>query len=235
MNKAAFFDTARAVLGVFTQQQVDGLNSLLAQAPSSMPVDRLAASLATTWHETAKTMQPIHEIGKRSYFDKYEPGTRIGKVLGNTIKGDGYKFRGRGYVQLTGRRNYAFASGKLGADLLGNPDKALEPTIAAKVLYMGADEGWFTGKKLSDYLDGIDEPDAADLKEFIESRRVINGTDKAKKIAAYALGFEKALREAGWGKATIPPPPDIEPIEPKPRGLLRALIDLIISIFKRKD
>ena len=47
------------------------------------------------------------EKGDDTYFDKYEPGTLLGRKLGNTHVGDGVKFKGRGAVHLTGRHNYA--------------------------------------------------------------------------------------------------------------------------------
>jgi hypothetical protein len=148
--------------------------------------------LATAWHETAATMQPITEYGGRKYFDKYDTG-KLAKALGNTPEadGDGYTYRGRGYVQLTGRANYAKAGLALGLDLLRNPDLALQPTVAGKILVTGCTEGWFTGKKLSDYAD------------YRNMRRVVNGTDKADAIARYAETFEAALAKA---PAPIPAP-----------------------------
>lgn len=212
MNRKEFFRVLRAGLGSFTTAQVSGIEALLDNAPARINLEYQAYCLATAWHETARTMQPIHELGARSYFDKYEPGTTIGRALGNTVRGDGYRFRGRGYVQLTGRRNYAFASERVGVDLVTSPERALEPAVAARILYVGMMEGWFTGKKLSDASDGVDESDAEDLREFIADRKIVNGTDKAQAIADFALDFEHALRAGA--KATeleSPPAPAPEP------------------------
>lgn len=179
-----FFDTVRENLagGKLTSGQVGGLDALLA-ATQGLDVKHRAYLLATAWHETAFTMQPIVERGSRRYFDKYEPGTKLGRELGNTRSGDGYLYRGRGYVQITGRKNYAKASLELESDLIGHPDRALNAALAAKILVVGCTEGWFTGKKLSDYSD------------YVNMRRVVNGTDKAEQIAGYARTFEKALTE----------------------------------------
>lgn len=248
MNRATFFEALRKRdSGVFgtslSQGQVDGCEILIEAALARrLPLNDFAYGLSTTYHETAHTMQPIHERGKRSYFNKYEPGTRIGNALGNTVPGDGYRFRGRGYVQLTGRRNYAVASKKLGVDFLANPDRALKPELAAKILFTGMDEGWFTGRDLSDYIDDIDEEDAEDLREFIEARRVVNGTDKAKMIGEYALAFERALRAAGYAPTQAPqkpvdapkpvPAPDA-PVEPVPaaQSWLAALLKAIAALL----
>lgn len=169
--------------GKLSQPQVDGINTLLGAWEKHGDGNRfhLAYLLATAKHETADTMQPIHERGTKAYFSKYDPGTKLGANLGNTIKGDGFLFRGRGYVQLTGRRNYVKAGRALGIDLVKEPDDALIPEIAARILITGCLEGWFTGKKLKDYPD------------FKNMRRVINGTDKSDLIATYAASFLKAL------------------------------------------
>ena len=181
-----FFQTVRPMFGgSLAQSQVDGLNALL-DATEGQRLQIRAYLLATTFHETAGTMQPIHERGQRSYFDKYEPGTRLGRVLGNTKKGDGYLYRGRGYVQITGRRNYAKASQAFGVDFLRDPDNALKHKWAAHILVRGCTQGWWTGKKLSDYI----TPQKADYRN---ARRVVNGLDDAALIAKYARRFEVAL------------------------------------------
>lgn len=181
---AEFWKAARKLFGgSLTQAQVNGIETILA-ASEGLPIGHRAYLLATARHETADTMQPITEYGGRKYFDKYDTG-KLAKALGNTPDkdGDGYLYRGRGYVQITGRANYAKAGGKLGVDLIGNPDAALNPDIAARILVRGCSEGWFTGKKLSDYLGD----------DFRNARRVVNGTDKAELIMGYAIEFGKAL------------------------------------------
>lgn len=183
MTPSLFFASVRRTLMPHMgQSQVDGLNSIL-EATDGLPVTHRAYMLATAYHETAYRMQPITEYGNHAYFDKYSAGTAIGKRLGNTQPGDGFLYRGRGYVQLTGRANYAKAGAKLGVLLEQSPDLALDPHIAANVMVRGMQDGWFTGKKLTDYLPG----------DYASARRIINGTDKAKTIAGYAQHFEAAL------------------------------------------
>jgi predicted chitinase len=63
----------------------------------------------------------------------YGKDTKIGQSMGNTEEGDGFKYRGRGFIQLTGKNNYAFYGKKVGADLVSNPDLANDPTVAAKI------------------------------------------------------------------------------------------------------
>jgi len=254
MDRAAFFASLRARnSGVFgtslSQGQVSGCEAILDEAQRrGTPLRQVAYMLATSLHETAATMQPITEYGKVSYFDKYEPGTKIGRDLGNTVTGDGYRFRGRGYVQLTGRRNYRKASEELGFDIVANPARALEPPVAAAIMFLGMTEGWFTTRKLSDYILG-------DKCDYVNARRIINGTDKAQKIAGYAEAFATALRAGVYiGQApVIPPGPPPAPVQPAPvqptpvvvptaptppapapaakTGFLAALL----SLFKRKS
>lgn len=203
MDRKTFFDAVRRSVfkGTLAQGQVDGLTLILTEAEKrNVNNEYLANILATTAWETGRTMQPIHERGDRAYFNKYEPTTKIGKTLGNTKKGDGYLFRGRGYVQITGRANYEKATRyfreklKIDVDFVANPELTLKPEYAVIILFAGMIEGWFTGKKLGDYLDGINGTDAEDRKQQTNARRVVNGTDKASTIADLALLFEAALR-----------------------------------------
>jgi predicted chitinase len=56
-----------------------------------------------------------------------------GGRMGNRNPGDGYKYRGRGFIQLTGFDNYKAASKATGVDYINNPDLAMEPEGAAKL------------------------------------------------------------------------------------------------------
>ena len=67
-------------------------------------------------------------------FNRYDAGTPIGARLGNTGAGDGAKFKGRGFVQLTGRDNYARIGAEIGRDLVARPEDANEPATAGLIL-----------------------------------------------------------------------------------------------------
>ncbi|HEY2035240.1 MAG TPA: SH3 domain-containing protein [Rhizomicrobium sp.] len=67
-------------------------------------------------------------------FDLYDPLTSIAASLGNTHKGDGAAFRGRGFVQLTGRSNYSRVGAQIGKDLIGSPELCNDPATAGRIL-----------------------------------------------------------------------------------------------------
>jgi len=93
---------------------------------------RIAAFISQISHESAGFRHMV-ELGANSYFMKYEPGTRRGVRIGNTKRGDGARYKGRGYIQLTGRYNYQRAGKDLGLDLEGNPALAASPENAARI------------------------------------------------------------------------------------------------------
>lgn len=103
-------------------------------------------------------------------------------------------YDGRGDVQLTWEANYAKATRELKAlgvlaedqDLERTPELAMNPDIAAAILVAGMSQGWFTGRKLSDYFTkNTDNP--------VGARRIINGSDRAELIAGYYHKFKEAL------------------------------------------
>ncbi|HEU0045066.1 glycoside hydrolase family 19 protein [Sphingomonas sp.] len=195
-----FFTLAKDVLGPLAQHEVDGCNAIVAACGvAGWPIADTAYALATAFHETAGTMQPIKEHGGLAYLTRmYDiTGARPAKAreLGNLQPGDGSRYCGRGYVQLTGRTNYEKASRVVEVDLVAAPDRAMEAPIAAKIMVSGMQEGWFTSRDLDDDLP---RAGPATLRQFVLSRDIINGSDKAEKIAAEAVEFQEALVAGGW-------------------------------------
>jgi predicted chitinase len=95
----------------------------------------LAQFLAQTKHESANFSR-MKEIGGKDYFHKrYDPkvSPKTAKILGNTKPGDGIKYHGRGYIQITGRDNYRMAGDALGIPLEQKPELAAKPEVAAKI------------------------------------------------------------------------------------------------------
>jgi len=213
MNHTTFFAYARRAPfgGRLSQAQVDGTSAILAEAERRGVADEaLAYVLATTFHETGGKMQPIEENLnytsaariKQVWPSRFptiasaQPYVRnpqklankvYGGRMGNTGPDDGWRYRGRGLPQITGKDNYK----KFG---LGDaPEKALEITTAVRVLFDGMLQGKFTGRKLSDYFgDGKEDP--------VGARAIVNGKDKATLIAGYYRNFLDSIRAAREGK-----------------------------------
>ena len=148
------------------QSQVGGFGKILDEWESrgGLTDERwLAYMLATVWHETARKMQPIRELGSEAYL-KRKPY---------------WPYVGEGLVQVTWKRNYA----KFGAR---KPGDLLEWPLALHALFDGMITGEFTGRQLSDYFNHrADDP--------LHARRIINGLDRAALIASYHRAFLAAL------------------------------------------
>lgn len=182
--------------------------------------NQLAYILATAYHETAHTMKPVKEYGGETYLKSKRY----------------YPYVGRGYVQLTWDYNYRKAGDKLGIDFIKNPALLLESRYSIPILIIGMMEGWFTGKKVSDYI-------TLQKSDFVGARRIVNGTDRADLIAGYAKAYEDDLKKIGYGTASepviVPTEPLINvdtpaphPTENAPTSLLEALILILKKVFK---
>lgn len=144
---------------------------------------RAAAFLAQIAHESGE-FRYMEEIwgrnGGTAQQKRYEPPSNLAKTLGNTEKGDGYRYRGRGVIMITGRFNYRKYGDLLGVDLLANPDLAAKPEYA----FQTAALYWKTH--------GCNE--LADGENFIIITKKINGgtTNLADRQRYYAVA-KKAL------------------------------------------
>lgn len=230
-DRKTYFDNVRGSLfsGSLSQQQVEGQEAILGEweLPQTdttyTDIRHLAYMLATTYHETSQKMWPIEEYGKGE-------GTSYGKP--DPVTGEVYY--GRGYVQLTWADNYQKATKKLGltgtADLYWYPSMALDPQIAADVMFVGMTEGWFRSSKdgqpqtLARYFNSsTDDPYTA--REIINGDKTkvpswSNGVSIGNLIKGYHGKFLKALQTS----QSVAPTPDPEP-EPEPPAPL-----VVISI-----
>jgi hypothetical protein len=187
---------ADAVCAQYTQQSPEltddaraGLKYLLDSIhddPDISDVRWAAYMLATVRWECGGKWQPIEEYGKGK-------GKQYGKAV-KVTDSDGVTYTnsyyGRGYVQLTWKANYANIGQKLGLGnlLVLHPEHALEPQTAYNIMSYGMRNGTFTKKKLADFIND-------ETCDYVNARRIINGLDRAEKIAGFAEHFEQLLRD----------------------------------------
>lgn len=121
------------------------------------------AGIRTNLAKAAFLAQLAHESGGFKYMRELDSGERYEgrRDLGNTQPGDGRRYKGRGFIQVTGRSNYTQASAALGLDLVGNPELAESVENAARI------SAWYWKTR------NITEP--ADRGDFIRVTRLING------------------------------------------------------------
>lgn len=228
MNKKKFYDIIRPHVNL-TTQNVLGMDTVLDYLEKNEDnLQQAAYTIATAWWETAQTMMPVREAYWLSEAWR-KKNLRY------------YPYYGRGYVQLTWEFNYKKASDYFGVDFVNNPDLVMEPRYALPILVVGMNEGWFTGKKLDDYIDSVDDKDSIELVEYKNARRIVNGTDKAETIAKLALVFERGLKAAGYAlnssetdrKSDLPisDTKTTTDTEPRSTGFLEVIIKLLKLLF----
>lgn len=191
MNRQLFFHEINQTLfhGKMNDSQRNGIvHKLKAFDKFGITDNRWQAyMLATSYHETAKTMQPVEEIGKGR-------GKPYGKKLKCNRKPYTWPdklYYGRGDVQLTWYENYEKMGILLNLPLLEHPEIALEPGISAQILVEGmtrgkSNRGDFTGVSLETYFNSINN-------DPVHARKIVNGLDQANKIAGYHHQFLNAI------------------------------------------
>lgn len=194
------YDIIRKELaGKLTTEQVAGFERIVGALDKhgGYTYPQGAYVLATIWHETAGTMKPIAEYGKGK-------GRPYGTWYTNT-KGEKYSFKngnkntvytyaecphlfyGRGDTQNTWYDNYEKLSKVFGVDFLQNPDLLLTEEWSTPVTLYAMKTGLYTTRKIDTYINNA-------KTDFVGARYVINGSDKAEKIAKEANIFLRALR-----------------------------------------
>lgn len=174
INRAPFYNYIREHLfsGHLTGLQVDGIEDLLNEWELHNIADsrQLACILANIYYETNKTMQPIKEFGGEAYL-RSKPY---------------YPYFGRDLLQTTWNYNYEKVKNFSGIDVVSHPELIGQMPLAAKVAITFMLHGWYTGKKVGDYFNN-------DREDWYNSRRIINGIDRAKEVAEYGMEFYHAL------------------------------------------
>lgn len=243
INRTAYFSYARrAPFGNrLSQAQVDGQNAILDYWESHHEggsVEFLAYILATAFHETGGTMWPVEEnlnytsaarikevwpyrfgsVAAAEFFVK-SPRALANKVYGGRLQNndvdDGWTYRGRGHVQITGRENYDRMGKTLGVPLVDQPELALDLNVSVKILVEGMLSGAFTGVGLADVITPSSLAEFGEEVTIRKARQVVNGSDKAGLIYDYYKSFHasivagmrghgRGITEAA-GKADSPP------------------------------
>lgn len=247
MNRTTFLAYARRAPfgGRLTQSQKDGMIAILdewdrRQSTGKVIDNRwLAYMLATTFHETGATMQPVTEnltysserlvevwpsrfptIASAKPFAR-NPRKLANKVyggrLGNTAPDDGWLYRGRGLPQITGKANYD----KFG--IAKTPEKAVEMATAIRILFDGMIKGLFTGRKLADYFNQVDN-------DPVGARAIIS-TDKAKLIAGYYRSFLDALEVARSPAEVADVTPAAAAADDVPAAKSKSIWAVLLSVF----
>lgn len=202
MVRKDFFDAVRVSVfgGRLSPGQVAGTEAILdawdRRTGQSDP-RWLAYMLATTFHETAATMQPVRETlasSDAAAVARLESAWARGHLGSVTTPywradGDGKSWFGRGLVQLTHKANYVAMSCETGIDLVADPGRAMEPEVAVTILFAGMEKGLFTGRRLADYF-------AGGRSDWINARRIINGLDRAAEVGALGRSFLAAIGRA---------------------------------------
>jgi predicted chitinase len=163
---------------------------------------RTAAFVAQLAHESAQ-FRFMEEIwGPTAAQRRYEPETSLSATLGNTETGDGFRFKGRGPIQITGRANYRRFGDLLGLDLVSTPEQAAQPSVAFRIAAL-----FWSKKGLNELADRV-TPEA-----FKEITRRINGgfnglaeRERFYEIAKSVLGVTGPAVSRG----AAPVQPDVE-------------------------
>jgi hypothetical protein len=169
------------------QQGIEFLLSAIETDAAIADVRWAAYMMATVKHECADQWQPLEEFGKGAGRPYANPVT----VIGPDGQAHVNRYYGRGYVQITWKDNYARVGKAIGMsdELLLHPEKALDPSVAYRIMSDGMRRGLFSGRKLTDYINDHS-------CDYRQARQIINGLDQADRIKAYSEAIESMFTQS---------------------------------------
>jgi hypothetical protein len=206
INRKIFTDTLRKSIFStgYTVNQIGGIDAILTKWEASGLTDLrwLAYMMATAYHETARTMQPVREtlaandnqaiaILERSFARGSMPWVKSPYWR---LDADGKSWLGRGLVQLTFKANYEKLAALIGVDIVKTPALAMNMDVALDILFEGmtkgaSNRGDFTGVSLEDFFNDK-------VSDWTNARKIINGLESAGVIAGYGQTIYAALKLA---------------------------------------
>lgn len=157
-EKTPFYENAKTAYEAIEKAFLDIPCSCCGSKPVSVHTLVMAGALATVRVEVGRNFKPIMEYASGEAYEGR-------KDLGNTQKGDGVRYKGKGYIQITGRANYAVFGQKIGLDLINNPDLALDVEASSKIL--------------AHYFNDRGVIQACLAKDWLKVRKLINGVNRS--------------------------------------------------------
>ncbi len=198
VDRKTFFDEFRVQFNRvrIEQPQVDGYDAIFDYWENSNLTDLrwLAYILATAFHETGETIEPVREGFCKTDACSIRAVTKLfndGKIDVNYSipEANGNSYFGRGLVQITFGSNYKNLGQAIGIGTLlyDNPSLALNLDISVVIMFKGMTDGLFTGKKLADYFNDT-------TTDWFHARRIVNALNRASLIEDYAKKFHMCLQ-----------------------------------------
>jgi len=221
--------TAAIEAAGFSSETASRFQSSIEKAMAQSEIDTPArglAFLAQIGHESGGGKWTTELWGPSTQQRKYEPGHSVARQLGNTQAGDGYRFRGRGLIQLTGRNNYRRAGEALNQDFENNPTwvapangssgttKQRDNAVLVSAWYWRHGSAWGDLNQYADQLN-LDQPisTGSNLEAFKKITKGINGgtnglQDRLQRAEAIrqvyvAMGGELVKKSRKWLPWTI--------------------------------
>lgn len=162
-----FYENAKIAYEAIEKAFLDIPCNCCGAMPSTINPLIMAGAMATIRVEVGKNFKPITEYASGEAYEGR-------KDLGNTQAGDGVRYKGRGFIQLTGRSNYALYGQKLGLDLINNPDLALDVIVSAKIL--------------AHYFNDRGVTNACIKSDWLTVRKLVNGVNR---LTGYPNGWNE--------------------------------------------